>query len=127
VLASGIEAEEAIIEGLAKGMRVVGGKYETKECFLPNVLSSAEAMYAGLKILLPHTTMSETEEKGKTILGVMEGHLHDVGKNRAKAMLTACQYCQTVGEVKMLVDNIIAAAEMMKKNKDSNTLTSHEM
>jgi methanogenic corrinoid protein MtbC1 len=121
-LTSGIEAGEAIIEGLAKGMRIAGAKYETKEYFLPNVLLSAEVMYTGLKILLPNTTMSETEENGETILGLMEGDIHYIGKNTVKTMLTTCQYCQAVDDVKMLVDSIMAAVERMKKEEKKKGL-----
>ena len=50
---AGLEPYKAITDGLAKGMEVVGEKYESKEYFLPEVLISSEAMYAGLDLLLP--------------------------------------------------------------------------
>ena len=92
VLAEGIPPYEAIINGLAEGMKVVGAKYETKEYFLPEMLLSADAMYAGLNILTPHISKSENQRKGKIILGVVEGDIHDIGKNIVKAMLTAAGY-----------------------------------
>lgn len=91
-LADGIDPYEAIINGLAKGMRTVGEKYEKKEYFLPDLLLSADAMYAGLNILTPHITRKETKTKGKIILGVVEGDVHDIGKNIVKVMLTAAGY-----------------------------------
>jgi corrinoid protein of di/trimethylamine methyltransferase len=92
VLAEGIPPYEAIIDGLAKGMEVVSDKYEAKEYFLPDLLLSADAMYAGLNILLPHVPKLEAEEKGKVILGVVEGDVHDIGKNIVKVLLTAAGY-----------------------------------
>jgi methanogenic corrinoid protein MtbC1 len=117
VLSSSIDTEEAIINGLAKGMRVVSSKYKAREYFPPNVLLSAEAMHAGLKILLPNIPVSKTEDKGKIILDLIEGQIPHLRRNGAKAKSTECQYCQTVGEVKILVDSIIAAVEMMQKEK----------
>ena len=117
VLSSSIDTEEAIINGLAKGMRVVGSKYKAREYFPPNVLLSAEAMHAGLKILLPYVPASKTEDKGKMILDLIEEQTPSLRRNGAKAKPTECQYCQTVGEVKILVDNIIATVEMMQKEK----------
>jgi corrinoid protein of di/trimethylamine methyltransferase len=89
---AGIEPFKAITEGLSKGMDVVGEKFESKEYFLPEVLISADAMYAGLNLLLPLLDTDKTVEKEKVILGVVEGDIHDIGKNIVKAMLTAGGY-----------------------------------
>lgn len=88
----GIEPFTAITEGLAKGMEVVGEKFESKEYFLPEVLISADAMYAGLNLLLPLLEKEKTMKKEKVVLGVVEGDIHDIGKNIVKAMLTAGGY-----------------------------------
>ncbi|MFX0195517.1 MAG: corrinoid protein [Candidatus Hodarchaeota archaeon] len=89
---AGIEPWKAITDGLAKGMEIVGEKFEKKEYFLPEVLVSADAMYAGLNILLPLLEADEVRQKEKIILGVVEGDIHDIGKDIVKAMLTAAGY-----------------------------------
>jgi dimethylamine corrinoid protein len=89
---TGIEPWKAITEGLAKGMEVVGEKFEKKEYFIPEMLVSADAMYAALNLLLPLLETDETVEKQKVVLGVVEGDIHDIGKNIVKAMLTAGGY-----------------------------------
>ena len=89
---AGIEPWKAITEGLAKGMEVVGEKYEKKEYFLPEVLLSAEAMYEGLNLLLPLLKAEQVEAQEKIVIGVVEGDIHDIGKNIVKAMLTAGGY-----------------------------------
>jgi len=91
-LAAGISAYDAIMNGLAEGMKTVGDKYEKKEYFLPDMLISADAMYAGLNILTPHIPKSESKSKGKIVLGVVEGDIHDIGKNIVKIMLTTAGY-----------------------------------
>lgn len=88
----GIEPYKAIIDGLSKGMEVVGEKYDSKEYFLPELLMAGDAMYAGLNVLLPLIPKRESSEKGTVILGVVEGDIHDIGKNIVKAMLTASGY-----------------------------------
>lgn len=89
---AGMEPYKAIIGGLAEGMKIVGNKYERKEYFLPEILMSADAMYAGLNYLLPLIPKDEKGSKGKVICGVVEGDVHDIGKNIVKAMLTAAGY-----------------------------------
>ena len=89
---AGIDPMTVITEGLSKAMEVVGDKFENKEYFLPEMLLSAEAMYAGLELLLPLLKAEEAEAKEKIVLGVVEGDIHDIGKNIVKAMLTAAGY-----------------------------------
>ena len=89
---AGIDPMKAITEGLAKGMEVVGEKFENKEFFLPEMLLAAEAMYGALELFLPLLERGKREKKEKIILGVVEGDIHDIGKNIVKAMLTAAGY-----------------------------------
>jgi len=91
-LEAGIEPWVAITQGLSAGMKVVGDKYEAKEYFLPEVLMAADAMYAGLDVLLPHLKAEKVGVRGKIVLGVVEGDIHDIGKNIVKAMLTAAGF-----------------------------------
>lgn len=89
VLKNGVNALLAINEGLVKGMSIVGDKYAAHEVYLPQVLMSAHTMYAGLDILLPAIPKDEVVDKKKVILGVVEGDVHDIGKNIVKTMMTA--------------------------------------
>ncbi len=87
-LGAGITPQTVIFDGLSKGMEVVGQKYEKKEYYLPQVLLSAQTMYAALDILLPKLKVEEVGASGKIVIGVVEGDVHDIGKNIVKAMLT---------------------------------------
>jgi corrinoid protein of di/trimethylamine methyltransferase len=89
VLKNGFSPLLAINEGLVKGMSVVGDRYAAHEVYLPQVLMSAHTMYAGLDILLPAIPKDEVVDKKKVIIGVMEGDVHDIGKNIVKTMMTA--------------------------------------
>ena len=50
----GIDAYEAIMNGLSSGMDHVGRLYEQQEYFVPELLLCSDALYAGLAVLRPH-------------------------------------------------------------------------
>jgi len=50
VLDDGHDPLDAIMNGLAAGMEIVGDLYEKNEYFVPEVLMCADALYAGLAI-----------------------------------------------------------------------------
>ncbi len=87
-LDAGFDAKTIIFDGLSKAMAIVGDKYAAKEYFLPQVLLSANTLYMGLNLVLPMLTGSGGATKGTVVIGVVEGDVHDIGKNIVKAMLT---------------------------------------
>ncbi|MDR3206347.1 MAG: corrinoid protein [Candidatus Methanoplasma sp.] len=91
-LSLGFNAVETINEGLVKGMSIVGDRYAAHEVDLPQVLMSAQAMYSGLNILLPAIPKSEALDRKKCAVAVVEGDVHDIGKNIVKTMMTAGGY-----------------------------------
>ncbi len=88
-LALGIDAYDAIMDGLAAGMATVGKLYEEKEYFVPELLLCSDALYAGLEILRPHIRPGVAHSAGKIIIGVVEGDIHDIGKTLVKTMFEA--------------------------------------
>ena len=87
-LEEGVDPFVATMEGLAEGMMEAGEKYNRKEYFVPELLMCADALYAGLGILKPAIEASgrKSEVKGSIVLGVVEGDVHDIGKNLVKLM-----------------------------------------
>ncbi len=94
-LAEGVNPVEAINEGLVKGMSVVGERYAEHKVYLPQVLVSARCLYNGLDILLPAIPQEELADAKKAATVVVEGDVHDIGKNIVKTMLTAGGYMVT--------------------------------
>lgn len=86
---AGVDAYDAITEGLTRGMNVVSDRYEKGEMFLPQVLLSADAMYKGLDVLLPHVKVEGGAKPATVVIGVVEGDVHSIGKDVVKAMLSA--------------------------------------
>ncbi|MFQ5484110.1 MAG: B12-binding domain-containing protein [Desulfobacterales bacterium] len=82
----GADAYTMTMEGLAGGMEVVSEKFDNHEYFVPETLLCAKALYAALDILKPHIKSTGSEAKGQVVLGVMQGDVHDLGKNLIKAI-----------------------------------------
>ncbi len=86
VLDEGYDALEAIMDGLAAGMEVVGDLYDRNEYFVPEVLMCADALYAGLDILRPHIPEDDGQVNAQVVIGSVQGDVHDIGKNLVKMM-----------------------------------------
>jgi corrinoid protein of di/trimethylamine methyltransferase len=85
-LDEGMDAFEAIMDGLAAGMETVGDLYDNQEYFVPELLMSADALYVGLDILKPHIKKEDMSQKGQVVIGTVQGDVHDIGKNIIKLM-----------------------------------------
>ena len=84
----GLDPKQIIFRGLIPGMDVVGEKFRRNEYYVPQVLLSARAMYAGLDLLKPLLTAAATSEYlGTVVIGTAQGDLHDIGKNLVAMML----------------------------------------
>jgi len=92
VISGGVKPLDAIDAGLIKGMMVIGEKYAAHQIFLPQVLLAADAMYGALDILLPHIPREAAAKRVEMVIGVVEGDVHDIGKNIVKTMFTAAGF-----------------------------------
>ena len=82
-----ISPKEILDRGLLSGMSLVGERFKNHEIFLPDVLLSAKAMYAGLDLLRPLMIQEGIPSVGKVVIGSVQGDLHDIGKNLVGIML----------------------------------------
>jgi methanogenic corrinoid protein MtbC1 len=88
-LEEGVDAYDAIMNGLCAGMDKVGQLYANGEYFVPEVLLCSDALYAGLEVLRPHINIDAQKTKLKVVIGTVEGDIHDIGKNLVKIMFDA--------------------------------------
>ena len=88
VIDEGLNAYDAIMNGLAAGMVIVGELYDKHEYFVPELLMCADALYVGLDILKPHIKPEDLGESaaGQVVIGTVQGDVHDIGKNIIKMM-----------------------------------------
>ena len=77
-----------MIDALTKTMAHVGELFAKLEIFLPEIMLSGEALTAAVDVLGPHLEASGGRQvKGKVVLGVVKGDLHEIGKNIVKLIL----------------------------------------
>ena len=91
-LADELDPNKAVFDGLVKGMQEVGRLYEEQEYFVPELLMCADALYAGLDIFKPLMKADEASLRGQVVMGVVQGDVHDIGKNLVKVMFEAAGF-----------------------------------
>lgn len=88
-LSRGLEPTAVLENGLIAGMKEVGRLFTSKEYYVPEVLLASESFYVGFDIINPLIKKSSRQPKAKIIMGVVQGDIHDIGKNIVKVMLEA--------------------------------------
>lgn len=86
-LAENVPAFDILNKGLIAGMDIVGGKMESGDMFIPEVLMAAQAMGNCVSILKPLLKEGESASGGNIIIGTVKGDLHDIGKNLVAMMM----------------------------------------
>lgn len=89
----GIAPQAIVAEGLTPGARKAGELFDICQYFLPELLLSADAMGRGIEALLPSLKDAPGfGDRGTVVLGVVEGDVHEIGKDLVGAMLTAAGF-----------------------------------
>ena len=91
-LTAGSSPQEILLNGLARGMNRVGELFAEKEFFVPEVLMASRAMEAGFELLRPRLKTGDQGRLGRVVLGVVQGDIHDIGKNIVKVLLEAAGF-----------------------------------
>ncbi|MEA1927927.1 MAG: cobalamin-dependent protein [Candidatus Auribacterota bacterium] len=91
-LDSGIAPNALIDEGGAKGLEIVGEKFENLEMFIPELLIAAETMRALNKLVFPHLKREDRSEPVGVAIGTVAGDTHDLGKNIVATQLNLKGY-----------------------------------
>lgn len=87
-LAAGNEPQAVIEEHLIPAINEVGVLFDKKKYFLPQLISSAEAMELAISYVEPLLPKKENGDKMPTIvMATVEGDIHDIGKNLVVLML----------------------------------------
>jgi len=140
----GVDPFVVTMDGLADAMIEVGELYNRKKYFVPEILICSDALYAGLNILRPAIQASgrQPKAKGSIVLGVVEGDVHDIGKNLIKMMFEVAGWTvydlgkdvpldkfveeqiktdsDIVGLSALMTTSMIAMPEIVKKLKENN-------
>jgi len=79
----------AILQECRDAMAVVGQRFETGKCFIPELMFAGEILREVSEMVKPslaHTAVSQ-EKLGRVVIGTVEGDMHDIGKNIVTFML----------------------------------------
>ena len=86
-LAAQTDPQELVTKYMIPAMDEVGRRFETGDCFVPELLIAARAMKASLGLIRPLLAAQGAEPVGRVIIGTVKGDLHDIGKNLVSSML----------------------------------------
>ena len=77
-----------MIAAMTKTMAHVGDLFSKLEIFLPEIMLAGEALSAVVEVMAPYLeAVGGQEVKGKIVIGVVKGDLHEIGKNIVKLIL----------------------------------------
>jgi corrinoid protein of di/trimethylamine methyltransferase len=93
-LESNADPQEAIQEGLAPGMEIVGNGFEDGRLFLPDMMLAAEAMKAGIAVLEEAMTAEQAASNrvGRVVVATIQGDVHDIGKNILRILMSTAGF-----------------------------------
>ena len=86
-LLAGHDALEVIDGCFIPVLDEVGAKFERGELFLPQLMSSAEAVKVGFDVVKACCPAGQAADKGDIVLATVKGDIHDIGKNIVKMLL----------------------------------------
>ncbi|MFY9139164.1 MAG: corrinoid protein [Thermacetogeniaceae bacterium] len=88
-LADGVDPVKLVNEALIPAMNKVAELWNEGEYFLSDVILCANAFSGSMDLITPVLSASDSKNNGKIMIGVVEGDMHDLGKNIVVAMLRA--------------------------------------
>ncbi len=87
----GVGAVRTVENGLSAGMEAAGELFSSDIYFIPELLRCADTLYAGLEVVTPFLAAEADPLKtpASLLIGVVQGDIHEIGKNLVIAMFTA--------------------------------------
>ena len=87
LLAAGNDPLE-VLDDCRKAMDVIGGRFESGESFIPELILAGEMMTQISDVVKPHLQQDASAKKlGKVVIGTVEGDIHDIAKDIVAFML----------------------------------------
>ena len=78
-----------IQKGLCEGMEIVGKKCESGEYFFPQLMAFSETLNKAVTSLKSGIIKYSPANENTIVMGVIQGDMHDIGKNIVKSILTS--------------------------------------
>ena len=78
----------AVLDASRTAMEEIGKRFETGDCFIPELIFAGEILAQISALVKPHITQASANHKlGKVIIGTVEGDIHDIAKDIVVFML----------------------------------------
>jgi corrinoid protein of di/trimethylamine methyltransferase len=90
-----VDPQELVTRYMIPAMDEMGRRFETGDCFVPELLISARAMKGALELIRPLLAAKGAEPLGRVAIGTVKGDLHDIGKNLVASMLEGAGFAVT--------------------------------
>lgn len=110
---AGLDLLDVVEQGYVPGLQKVGRLWEQGEYFLPELITSAEAMKSAMAVLNPELNRRNAGARAgaRVVIGTVEGDIHDIGKNLVASMLQAGGFEVTDLGVDVKLGRFIEAAD----------------
>ena len=123
-LAAQVDPQDLVTKYMIPAMDEVGRRFESGDCFVPELLISARAMKASLALIRPLLAARGAEPIGRVVIGTVKGDLHDIGKNLVASMLEGAGFevidlgvdvsaKKIIGEIKTKKINLVALSALL--------------
>jgi 5-methyltetrahydrofolate--homocysteine methyltransferase len=77
-----------VLEACREAMGIIGKRFETGECFIPELILAGEILSQISRAIKPHLQHNGSAKKiGKVVLGTVQGDIHDIAKDIVGFML----------------------------------------
>lgn len=90
-LAEAVPVRRILEEAMMPAMEEIGGRFARGEAFIPELVVAAYAMEEGMAVLKSRLG-GEVKDRGKVVLGTVEGDIHSIGKNLVRMCLEGAGY-----------------------------------
>jgi corrinoid protein of di/trimethylamine methyltransferase len=91
-LLQGINPLAVVKEAIVPGIERTGELWKENVYFMPDVVLSTEAFKAAMNVVAPQLAALTADSRGRYVMGVVAGDMHDLGKNIVAAMLTGAGF-----------------------------------
>ena len=113
-LAENVDPQVLVTNYMIPAMDEMGRRFETGDCFVPELLISARAMKASLALIRPLLAARGAEPAGRILIGTIKGDLHDIGKNLVASMLEGAGFDVVDMGVDVGPEKILAQLQVKK-------------
>jgi len=115
LIAGGIDPLMGIEKGLSMGMTTIGDKFNSGDCFLPELIRAGNTFNAAVKVLEPEILKrgGNKSQTGVVVLGTVTGDVHKIGKEILAMLLKTRGFVvHDLGEDVSLSDFVAKAEEL---------------